>query len=355
MGNRLSSLGVSPYTYNSGNWLTSIPGTTYNYDNNGSLTSKSDGTAYNWDFENRVTQVTLPGSGGTVNFKYDPMGRRIQKAFTQGSTTTTTNYLYDGMSLIEEVDSAGNVLARYSGGPWIDEGLGELRTAVNAYYEQDGVGSVTSLSNAAGALANTYTYDSFGKLTASTGTLVNPFQFTGREFDQETGLRYHRFRYYDPAIGRFISEDPVGFDAGMNFYAYVQNNPVLLIDPFGLSSMVFNRGNGTLTLYDKNGHVVAVCTAANNTTRSSNGPWPNGTYPFSSHNNHTPDPNGPYGSYGIDVFDVPGRTGMGVHSGRANKGGPNHPTLGCVRTDDNCMKQITDWQAHDPMTDITIQ
>ena len=302
-----------------------------------------------------MTQVTLPGSGGTVNFKYDPMGRRIQKAFTQGSTTTTTNYLYDGMSLIEEVDSAGNVLARYSGGPWIDEGLGELRTAVNAYYEQDGVGSVTSLSNAAGALANTYTYDSFGKLTASTGTLVNPFQFTGREFDQETGLRYHRFRYYDPAIGRFISEDPVGFDAGMNFYAYVQNNPVLLIDPFGLSSMVFNRGNGTLTLYDKNGHVVAVCTAANNTTRSSNGPWPNGTYPFSSHNNHTPDPNGPYGSYGIDVFDVPGRTGMGVHSGRANKGGPNHPTLGCVRTDDNCMKQITDWQAHDPMTDITIQ
>jgi YD repeat-containing protein len=86
VGNRLSSLGVSPYTYNSGNWLTSIPGTTYNYDNNGSLTSKSDGTTYNWDYENRLTQVTLPGTGGTVNFKYDPFGRRIQKAFTQGST-----------------------------------------------------------------------------------------------------------------------------------------------------------------------------------------------------------------------------------------------------------------------------
>ena len=271
------------------------------------------------------------------------------------TASVPTVYLYDGPNLLEQVDNSGNVLARYSAGPWIDEALSQLQSAASSYYEQDGLGSVTSLSNAAGALANTYTYDSFGKLTASTGTLTNPFQFTGREFDAETGLRYYRFRYFDPTVGRFVSEDPIGFDGGINFYLYVQNNPSLLIDPFGLSSMTFNRANGSLTLYDKNRNVVAVCTAANNTTRSSNGPWPNGTYPFSSHNNHPPDPNGPYGSYGIDVFDVPGRTGMGVHSGRANSGGPSHPTLGCVRTTDDCMKQITDWQTHDPMTDITIQ
>ena len=270
------------------------------------------------------------------------------------TASVPTVYLYDGPNLLEQVDNSGNVLARYSAGPWIDEALSQLQSAASSYYEQDGLGSVTSLSNAAGALANTYTYDSFGKLTASTGTLTNPFQFTGREFDAETGLRYYRFRYFDPTVGRFVSEDPIGFDGGINFYLYVQNNPSLLIDPFGLSSMTFNRANGSLTLYDKDGNVVAVCTAANNTTRSSNGPWPNGTYPFSSHN-HPPDPNGPYGSYGIDVFDVPGRTGMGVHSGRANSGGPSHPTLGCVRTTDDCMKQITDWQTHDPMTDITIQ
>jgi RHS repeat-associated protein len=186
--------------------------------------------------------------------------------------------------------------------------------------------------------------------------LINkPFQYTGREFDQETGLRFYRLRYFDPGVGRFISEDPIGFDGGVNFYRYVQNNVTDLIDPFGLSSLVFNRANGTLTLLDNNGNVVAVCTAANNATRSSNGPWPNGTYPFQSHNNHPPDPNGPYGSYGIDVFDVPGRTGMGTHSGRANSGGPNHPTLGCVRTTDGCMKTITDWQSHDPMRQITIQ
>src|SRR5205807_846363 len=298
-----------------------IPSGSYTYDNNGNTKTKPDGTQYSWDYENRLKQVVLPNSGGTVKFKYDPFGRRAQKSFTQGSTTITTNYLYDGPNLLEQVDNSGNVLARYSGGPWIDETLSQLQSAASSYYEQDGLGSVTSLSNAAGALANTYTYDSFGKLTASTGTLTNPFQFTGREFDAETGLRYYRFRYFDPTVGRFISEDPIGFDGGINFYRYVQNNPSLLIDPFGLSSMTFNRANGSLTLYDKNGNVVAVCTAANNTTRSSNGPWPNGTYPFSSHNNHPPDPNGPYGSYGIDVFDVPGRTGMGVHSGRANSGG----------------------------------
>jgi RHS repeat-associated protein len=186
--------------------------------------------------------------------------------------------------------------------------------------------------------------------------LINkPFQYTGREFDQETGLRFYRLRYFDPGVGRFISEDPIGFDGGVNFYRYVQNNVTDLIDPFGLSSLVFIRANGTLTLLDNNGNVVAVCTAANNATRSSNGPWPNGTYPFQSHNNHPPDPNGPYGSYGIDVFDVPGRTGMGTHSGRANSGGPNHPTLGCGRTTDGCMKTITDWQSHDPMRQITIQ
>jgi len=78
------------------------------------------------------------------------------------------------------------------------------------------------------------TYDSFGKLTASTGSLTNPFQYTARESDSETGLYYYRARYYDLNVGRFLTEDPVGFNAGPNFYRYVRNNPALLIDPTGL-------------------------------------------------------------------------------------------------------------------------
>jgi RHS repeat-associated protein len=111
-----------------------------------------------------------------------------------------------------------------------------LRGGTTSYYQQDGLGSISSLSNSAGALANTYAYDSFGNLTAFTGTLTNPFRFTGREFDSETGIYGYRARYYDPSAGRFSSEDPLGFGGGLNFYEYGYNNPTDFIDPFGLQS-----------------------------------------------------------------------------------------------------------------------
>src|SRR5258708_337937 len=153
--------------------------------------------------------------------------------------STATNYLYDGLNLLEEVDQSGNVLARYTQGASVDEELSELRASTTSCYQADGLGSITSLSNGTGALANTYAYDSFGKLTASTGTLTNPLQFTGREFDQETGIHYYRMRYYDPNSGRFISEDPAAFDLRWpNLYPYVNNSPTGLVDPSGLSPQV---------------------------------------------------------------------------------------------------------------------
>jgi RHS repeat-associated protein len=103
-------------------------------------------------------------------------------------------------------------------------------------------GSVTSLSNSSGALANTYTYDSFGKLTASTGTVTNPYRYTGREVDSETGLDYYRARYYDPQVGRFISEDPMGFAAGVNVYTYALNSPTNFRDPSGMDIAVIESG-----------------------------------------------------------------------------------------------------------------
>jgi len=74
----------------------------------------------------------------------------------------------------------------------------------------------------------------FGNTTASAESLVSPFQYTGRDYDPETGLRYYRARYYDPTAGRFISGDPIGFKGGVNFYAYVNNRPVNMSDSFGL-------------------------------------------------------------------------------------------------------------------------
>jgi RHS repeat-associated protein len=148
---------------------------------------------------------------------------------------TTTDYLYDGLNLLEEVDNSGNALGRYTQSDETDEALSKLRSGTTTtYYEQDGIGAVTSLSNSAAALANTYTYDSYGKLTASTGTVANPFQYTGREFDSETGIYEYRARYYDQNVGRFLSEDPIAFNGGLNFYRYVYGNPVTLVDPLGL-------------------------------------------------------------------------------------------------------------------------
>ena len=168
--------------------------------------------------------------GNSFSFKYDPFGRRIYKSSISG----TSVFAYDGDNLVEETNSAGAVVTRYSDGPNIDEPLAMLRSGATSYYHTDGLGSITSLTSASGTIGQTYTFDSFGKLTNSAGSLTNPFRYTAREFDPETNLNFYRARYYDPSIGRFLSEDPIGFNAKQfNFYPYVSNNPARLVDPFG--------------------------------------------------------------------------------------------------------------------------
>jgi RHS repeat-associated protein len=168
-------------------------------------------------------------------------GRCIQKS----AASATMNYLYDGVGakadVIEEVDLSGNLLARYTQGAVIDEPLAELLGSTPLYYEADGLGSISSLSNSSAALAGTYTFDSFGKLTASTGALSNPFQYTAREFDPETGIYEYRARYYDQSTGRFISADPIRMMGGINFYAYVKNRPIVAKDPSGLVLYLCSR------------------------------------------------------------------------------------------------------------------
>ena len=169
-----------------------------------------------------------------VTFKYDPFGHRIYKSSSSG----TSVYVYDIDNLVEETNAGGAAVALYSfQGLNIDEPLAVLRSGTTSYYEADGLGSITSLSNTAGALVQTYTFDSFGKQTGSSGSLVNPFRFTAREFDTETNLQFSRARYYDPQSGRFMSEDLLRFDGlepNPNLYWYVRNSPTNVIDPLGL-------------------------------------------------------------------------------------------------------------------------
>jgi RHS repeat-associated protein len=242
VGNRLSSLGVSPYLYNESNQLTSTPAAGFSYDANGNTISKTDGagtTGYVWDYENRLVQVNLSG-GGVVSFQYDSFGRRIRKVSASG----TSVYVYDGDNQIEELNSSGGVVARYTQGLGIDEPLALYRSGKKYYYHADGLGSIVALTDNHGTTKGSYTYDAFGNNAPPEpppppSSVTNPFRYTGRELDSETGLYYYRARYYDPQSGRFLSEDPARFAMDLNFFAYVSNNPVRYSDPLGLFEREF--------------------------------------------------------------------------------------------------------------------
>jgi RHS repeat-associated protein len=136
-----------------------------------------------------------------------------------------------------EYDQTGNITAKYTHGPNIDEPLAVQQRTNTYYYHADGLGSITALSNSSGNIVQTYSYDSFGNMTA-TGNIRQPYAFTGREYDAETSMYFYRARYYDPKVGRFVTKDPIGFAGGINVYAYVENNPVRFKDPKGKNVVV---------------------------------------------------------------------------------------------------------------------
>jgi RHS repeat-associated protein len=240
VGNRLSGPSGGAYNYNASNELTSIGSVTFAYDNNGNRTSTTSGggtTTYSWDYENRLTSVTLPSSGGTFSFKYDPFGRRIKIVSPSG----TIIYAYYGDNIVDQMDATGTWQSRFTHGLGIDEPLEIRQGSVPLYYHADGLGSIVALTNASRAVAASYTYESFGRWSVQTQIVASPYGFTGREFDNANGatpgpgLYYYRARYYDPSVGRFLSEDPVrSASGGFEFYAYVGNNPANYRDPRGL-------------------------------------------------------------------------------------------------------------------------
>jgi RHS repeat-associated protein len=113
----------------------------------------------------------------------------------------------------------GNAAIRYTQGLGIDEPLAVYHRGGSYYFHADALGSIVAFTYPSnGAIAASYGYDSFGNLTSTSSNVKSTFQFTGREFDSEWSLYYYRARYYDPTVGRFLSEDPLQFEAGTNFY-----------------------------------------------------------------------------------------------------------------------------------------
>jgi len=158
--------------------------------------------------------VGAPGIVGTHTYAYDALGRRVSK--TVGSLTTV--FVNDGLQEIAEYEN-GTLARSYVFGSYIDEPLLLVAAGVKTYYHANNLYSVAALTNQAGAVVERMTYDPYGKVTilAANGVTVlaassvgNPWTFTGRRLDGETGLMYSRARMYDPGLGRFIGRDPIG-------------------------------------------------------------------------------------------------------------------------------------------------
>ena len=183
---------------------------------------------YTWNARNQLTGIST--TGFAASFSYDSFGRRTGKT-VQG---VVTNFVYDGPNPVQE--KAGAVVtANLITGLGIDEFFQRTDGVGARALLPDALGSTVALGDSTGTLQTQYTYEPFGYETQTGLASTNSYKYTGRE-DDGSGLDYYRARYYHPRLQRFISEDPIGFGSrDVNFYAYVGNNPIDLIDPLGLS------------------------------------------------------------------------------------------------------------------------
>jgi RHS repeat-associated protein len=217
---------------------------TYTYDKNGNrqtLTTNQkpslNNSIYTFNEWNQLTQVKK-GANVVGEYKYNGDGQLVEKK----QNGVITRYYYDGDQVIAEgkVTSTGvELIARYLRGHDTSLVYREDSTNKKGYYIHNGHGDVVALRNEVGNSLNSYTYDIWGNSKTTSETMPNPFRYSGELWDSATNLQYLRARWYDPSIGRFISEDTFEGDyknpLSLNLYTYVENNPLSYNDPTGNS------------------------------------------------------------------------------------------------------------------------
>ena len=233
--NRIGRLEHSDFAYNANNQLLRSDETQYQYDANGNTRSSSSPTEtveYIYNLENRLAQVTK--NDLHAKYVYDPFGRRIAKNVNGEQTW----FYYTDEGLVAEFSTSGKLQAGYSYTPhsmWTSNPVLLKRGSKTFFYHNDHLGTPHILTDATGSIVWKAAYNAFGKATVQTGQIENNVRFPGQYYDTESGKHYNWHRYYNAKTGRYISEDPIGLDGGMNLYAYVGGNPVNLIDPLGLA------------------------------------------------------------------------------------------------------------------------
>jgi RHS repeat-associated protein len=227
----------------------------YTYDASGNLTEKvniSTGETWTYKYDNGndlIQAVDTTMSGTTTSlYDYDVFGNRIEEQVVTSSTTTTTKYVLDswnpataggtgnsGTEVWADLTSSNTLQTVYLRGDVVDQLFGRISSGgVGAFTLLDHLQSVVGVTNASGTLEDVITYDAYGNFTESSPGMVGAYTYAGMEYDSTTQLYYSRARYYDATTGRWISQDPLGFDAGdSNLYRYVNNAPTNETDPSG--------------------------------------------------------------------------------------------------------------------------
>jgi len=240
--------GTTTYTNNSLNQLTNatdaINSKTFLYDDDGNMTTgftpEGHTLTMTYDAENRMKTAEYADNQSVIHrTEYSYSGESLlaeMKKYDGGSLTSTTRYVRAGFLPVQERDASNALTREYTWGLNLGGGIGgllNLRQNSNDYfYLYDGKGNVSSLINSSQSLVANYRYDPFGVLMKKTATIEQPYMFSTKQYDPQTGQYYFGFRFYDP-VGKWTTRDPLGEDGGINLYAMNFNNPVNWIDPEG--------------------------------------------------------------------------------------------------------------------------
>ena len=199
------------------------------YDLNGNCTDNGAGQTYTWDAQNQLLSITYTGGASTL-FTYDALGRRIAivEKNSGGTTTSTKQFVWLGNSMAEERDASNAVTKRFFA-------QGEQIGGTAYFYTLDHLGSVREMTTSSGTIVARYDYDPYGRVSpVGTVAVDSDFQYAGYYEHMTSALNLTKYRAYDATIGRWLSRDPIAELGGENLYQYVNNNPILLMDEFGL-------------------------------------------------------------------------------------------------------------------------
>ncbi len=207
--------------------------------------AKNSKIKYAYNSENQLIKTVLP-NGTTVECKYDEFGRRVEKFVGNNFGGNAFGYVYDNEDILAILNPDNSIRVIFTHGPGIDEPLMMKDPNFgNTTLHADGLGSIVAHADLTGTVIERMEYEAYGTpkfidvrgsvpVISSASFTFSPYAYTGREWDGEMGLYFYRTRTYDSGIGRFMTEDSIGFASGdENFYAYALDNPVNYIDPTG--------------------------------------------------------------------------------------------------------------------------